>query len=166
MWSRNELSSLAEVSLYIQPAPSTAVTFSGARIGLFRSNNEPKTLARPIQEAAGLSLAPQTGYTEWGLSWFSLISPEKCLGSAVNLATTRTCRSLSLLSDAFFSSVIVLLPNGQSVGCATIAFGEIFIPDDDLVQVETCRKDINDKLLFITGCAVCWIKHCTLFKLT
>jgi len=38
-----------------------------------------------------------------------------------------------------------LSPNEQFVGCAAIAFSERFIPDDDLVQVETCMKDINDK---------------------
>ena len=33
-------------------------------------------------------------------------------------------------------------------------------PDDDLVEVKTCRKDISDKWLFIIHCAVCWIKCC------
>ena len=37
----------------------------------------------------------------------------------------------------------------------------IYLPDDDLVQVETCRGNMYDKLLFITDCAVCWIKYCT-----
>jgi hypothetical protein len=30
----------------------------------------------------------------------------------------------------------------------------IYLPDDDLVEVETCRRVISDKLLFITDCAV------------
>ena len=30
----------------------------------------------------------------------------------------------------------------------------IYLPDDDLVEVETCRRVISDKLLFITDCEV------------
>jgi hypothetical protein len=40
----------------------------------------------------------------------------------------------------------------------------IYLPDDDLVEVETCRRDISDKLLFIIDCAVCWIKYCIILK--
>jgi hypothetical protein len=36
----------------------------------------------------------------------------------------------------------------------------IYLPDDDLVEVETCRRDISDKWLFIIDCAVCWFKYC------
>jgi len=36
----------------------------------------------------------------------------------------------------------------------------VYAPDDSLVDVETCRRDVNDKLLFITDGAVCWIKYC------
>jgi hypothetical protein len=38
------------------------------------------------------------------------------------------------------------------------------VPDDDVVEVPTCRKDIRNKRLCITGCAVCWIKYCTRFQ--
>lgn len=33
------------------------------------------------------------------------------------------------------------------------------LPDDDLVDVETSRRDVRGKWLFITGCAICWIKY-------
>jgi len=36
----------------------------------------------------------------------------------------------------------------------------IYFPDYDIVQVETCRKDISDKWLFITDSANCWLKYC------
>jgi len=35
----------------------------------------------------------------------------------------------------------------------------VYVPDDSLVGVETCRRDINDKLLFFTDGAVWWIKY-------
>lgn len=34
------------------------------------------------------------------------------------------------------------------------------MPDNDLVEVITCRRGISDKLLFTTEYAVCWIKYC------
>jgi hypothetical protein len=34
----------------------------------------------------------------------------------------------------------------------------IYLPDDDLVDVGTCRRNISDELLFIISCAICWIK--------
>jgi len=40
----------------------------------------------------------------------------------------------------------------------------IYVPDDDLVQVETCRRDVSGKLLlllFIIDCVICWIEYCT-----
>ena len=36
----------------------------------------------------------------------------------------------------------------------------IYPPDDDLAEVETCGRNVSDKLLFITDCAVCWINCC------
>jgi len=30
------------------------------------------------------------------------------------------------------------------------------LPDDELVEVETCKEDISDK--FIIDCAICWIE--------
>jgi hypothetical protein len=36
----------------------------------------------------------------------------------------------------------------------------IHLPDEDLVQVETCMRNVSHKLLFVTDCAVCWIKYC------
>ena len=33
-------------------------------------------------------------------------------------------------------------------------------PDDDLVEVETCGREMSDKWLFIIYCAVCRIKFC------
>jgi hypothetical protein len=32
------------------------------------------------------------------------------------------------------------------------------VPDDDLVQVETIRRAISDKLLFVIDCAMCCVK--------
>jgi len=32
------------------------------------------------------------------------------------------------------------------------------LPDDNIVEVETCTRDISDELLFIVYCASCWIK--------
>ena len=40
-------------------------------------------------------------------------------------------------------------------GCFSIYFA-----DDDFVRVETCRRNISDKWLFIIDCATCWIKSC------
>ena len=37
----------------------------------------------------------------------------------------------------------------------------VYLPDDDLVEVETCRRNISDKRLFIIDCAVHCIKHRT-----
>ena len=34
----------------------------------------------------------------------------------------------------------------------------IYFPDNDIVLVETCRKDINGKLLYIIDCAICWLR--------
>lgn len=36
----------------------------------------------------------------------------------------------------------------------------IYLPDDDLAQVETCRRNIHDKWWFTTDWAFCWIKYC------
>ena len=36
----------------------------------------------------------------------------------------------------------------------------IYLPDDGLVEVEICRRDIRDKFLCITDCAICWAKYC------
>jgi hypothetical protein len=33
-------------------------------------------------------------------------------------------------------------------------------PDDVIVQVETCRRDVNDKLLFLIDFVICCIKYC------
>ena len=34
-------------------------------------------------------------------------------------------------------------------------------PDDGLVEAETCRRHIvNDKLLLVIYCVICWIKYC------
>jgi len=36
------------------------------------------------------------------------------------------------------------------------------LPDDELLEAETCSRDIvNNKLLLTTDCAICWIKYCT-----
>jgi len=38
------------------------------------------------------------------------------------------------------------------------------IPDDGIVEAETCSSDVvNKKLLFVTNCAVCWINYCVVF---
>ena len=54
---------------------------------------------------------------------------------------------MPVLSDVviFFNSIAVLIPKEELFGCATIAFSKRYLPDNDLVQVETCIKDINDK---------------------
>jgi len=47
----------------------------------------------------------------------------------------------------------------------------IYLPDDDIVEVKICRRDISDMIIylllttlsslsFIIDYAVCWIKHC------
>lgn len=33
-------------------------------------------------------------------------------------------------------------------------------PDDDFVEVETCRKGVSHKLLFTTDCVICCLKYC------
>ena len=35
----------------------------------------------------------------------------------------------------------------------------MYLSDDDLVHAETCRRDVSDQWLFITDCAVRWIKY-------
>ena len=42
--------------------------------------------------------------------------------------------------------------------CVTIT-----LVDDDLAEVETCTRNIRDKLLFIIYCAFCWIKWYTIY---
>jgi len=32
--------------------------------------------------------------------------------------------------------------------------------DDDLVEVETCRKGVSHKRLFTTACVICCLKYC------
>ena len=32
------------------------------------------------------------------------------------------------------------------------------MPDDDLVEVETCMRNTTNICLYITDCAICWIK--------
>jgi hypothetical protein len=34
------------------------------------------------------------------------------------------------------------------------------LSDDIHVQVETYRRDVNDKWLYITDYAICWTKYC------
>jgi hypothetical protein len=38
----------------------------------------------------------------------------------------------------------------------------VYLPDDDLVEDETCRRNVSDKLLFITDYAMCWIEYCVI----
>jgi hypothetical protein len=35
----------------------------------------------------------------------------------------------------------------------------LYLPDDGVLHVEICRKDIGDTKLLIVDCAVCWIKY-------
>ena len=37
------------------------------------------------------------------------------------------------------------------------------LPDDNLVEVETCTRNISDELLFIVYCAFRWIKWCIIY---
>jgi hypothetical protein len=36
----------------------------------------------------------------------------------------------------------------------------VYLSDDDLVEVETCRRNISDKLLIFIEFTLCWVKHC------
>jgi len=38
----------------------------------------------------------------------------------------------------------------------------MYHPECDLAEVETCRRNTSNKLLFIIDCAICWIKYCTM----
>jgi len=38
-----------------------------------------------------------------------------------------------------------------------LVYRGIYPPDEDIVEVEECRADISDKLLFVIDCAVRWI---------
>jgi hypothetical protein len=38
-----------------------------------------------IREVPGLNLGPQTGYPDWGFSWFSSLPPNKCWDSTLKL---------------------------------------------------------------------------------
>jgi len=40
----------------------------------------------------------------------------------------------------------------------------IYLPDNELVEVDTCQRDISDKWLFIINCAIYWIAYCMAFK--
>jgi len=42
--------------------------------------------------------------------------------------------------------------------CAVFVYLFMYSPDNDLVQVETCRRG-SDKRLFIIDCVVCWIEY-------
>jgi len=44
--------------------------------------------------------------------------------------------------------------------CAIFACLCIDLPDHDPVEVEACRRNTNDKWLFIIDCAICWIECC------
>jgi hypothetical protein len=43
---------------------------------------------------------------------------------------------------------------------AVLACFCICLPNDDLVEFETCRRNISEKLLFIVESAICWITYC------
>ena len=53
------------------------------------------------------------------------------------------------------------LPEGNVLVCLCIHF-----PDDNFVEVETYRRDISDKWLFVTDCAVCLVKRCVVSLLS
>ena len=53
----------------------------------------------------------------------------------------------------------------SSTESAALACLYIYLPDDNLVKDKTCRKDINDRWLFITDCAICWVKYCIINQL-
>jgi hypothetical protein len=36
-----------------------------------------------------------------------------------------------------------------------LVYIRIYLPADDLVEVETCRRDVNDILLLVTDRAIC-----------
>ena len=52
---------------------------------------------------------------------------------------------------------------------AVCLYISIYLPDDDLIEVETRRRDVSDILLFITDCEMCWINvlqvpECSLYS--
>ena len=38
----------------------------------------------------------------------------------------------------------------------------IYLLDNDIVEVETCNRNINEKLLFLIDYEICWTKWCTI----
>jgi hypothetical protein len=69
------------------------------------TNNKNKTTPNVVIKLVALllqmleimssKLGPETGYPEWGLSWFSLITPGKCDNSVSNYATITSFHVLS-----------------------------------------------------------------------
>jgi hypothetical protein len=35
-----------------------------------------------------------------------------------------------------------------------------YVTDDDVVEVGTCTRNISGILLYVTDCAICWIRYC------
>jgi hypothetical protein len=60
-----------------------------------------------------------------------------------------------ILSKILIHNICILTLHMHISEFAVFVCLSVYLPDDDLVEVETCRGDTSDKLLFITDCAVC-----------
>jgi hypothetical protein len=56
-----------------------------------------------IREVLGSNIGLETGYPDWGFSWFSSVPPGKCLANTLNLATTTSFHILSYHYSLSFS---------------------------------------------------------------
>jgi hypothetical protein len=65
---------------------------------------------------------------------------------------------LSILANLIYGIVFNYTPISLTIFCTCVHF--MCPPDEDLVQVETCRRAVSDKWLFIIGYAICWIEYC------
>ena len=78
-----------------------------------------------------------------------------------------------LLIDLLFSTFLVILNNNTIFQLYTLTCSAefavllcvcIYFPDDDLVEAETCRTKLSDKL-FIIDHAICWIRYRMTYRL-
>jgi len=61
--------------------------------------------------------------------------------------------------EKYFTHTHVHTPRWQNL---LYLYLHVYLPDDDLVEFETCMRNISDKRLFIIDCAVCWFEYCVI----
>jgi hypothetical protein len=70
--------------------------------------------------------------------------------------------SLSILSTflaVLVDSILCNYTSTSSITAFVLFLYLCYFPGGNLLEVETCMMGINDKWLFITGCAICCITY-------